>query len=630
MKKQVKNTENIAKKSVLLLSNYGLSAIIAIVAFVIYAQSLSFDFVFHDDDTMIVNNVSTLEKSSLKTAFFTDAWFREKEIELYRPWQSITYILDYRLWGLNPMGYHLHNVLVFCGALVALFYFLQQIRFSKQWAFLLSLFYAAHYLFVHTVCWIPARGDLYLTLFGLLSLQFFLRYFDTYRIRNLLMANGFFLLALFAKETAVVLLPVAVLLHWAGSQFDSGKWRPYIGFWIVLPLISLVFYFWLRNQSIAVSNSISLSGALYNFPVIPESVLKFFFPVSFSVLSNYNTGLTIGGTVLVLFLLGIVIAFYRKPQVYLMIAGFLSFLLTLLPSLFYKPYFSIYLYDYIDHRMFFSGIGLLIFIGALLLAVAQKTVLLPKIFFVLCIISACFSVYYQNTYRDFEHYYENGLRTNPESALVSLNYATMLRNKKNDLAKASEVINKGLTIYPDSVILMQEKATIFFLMQQYDSMYVVAQKILTHNTNHYNSLVYTGIYYQWKGLSDSAMSAYSAAIQVNPNEYYAFYNRAKLFLNLQNYDAVVADLSEVVRLKPTYAPAYSERGNLYGSFGYFDKALSDFNIYVSLRPDEAIGYFYRGQALALMGQKESGCADLAKAAEMGLVEAKNKYSELCR
>src|SRR5690349_4600273 len=105
--------------------------IIVVVAFALYSKTLSFDFVYHDDDKMIVTNTLKLEHANLITVLLTDAWFGEKQIQLYRPWQSLTYLLDFRLWKLNPVGYHLHNVTVFCLALLVLYFFLQQLSFSK-------------------------------------------------------------------------------------------------------------------------------------------------------------------------------------------------------------------------------------------------------------------------------------------------------------------------------------------------------------------------------------------------------------------------------------------------------------------------------------------------------------------
>lgn len=603
--------------------------LIAAVAFALYAQTLSFDFVYHDDDTMIVTNTQKLEEGSIKKAFLTDAWFREKEIELYRPWQSITYIIDYKVWKLNPVGYHLHNVLVFCAALVALFFFLVQLSFNKQWSFALTLFYACHYLFAHTVSWIPARGDLYLALFGFLSLIYFLRYLQSPSLKTLLLANTFFFFALLAKETAIVLLPIVLLLYAAQIKFDYSKLKKAIGFWLTPSVLLAGVYFLLRSKSIAATGYVSLGGALYNLPVIPESLFKFFVPAVFCVLPGYTTTLTLAGAVVIVLLIVALFVFRKAEQKYLMFTGLLAFAVVLAPSLFYKPTFSGFAYDYLDHRMFFAGLGLLVFTGSVLRSFTSKEQLLQKMLLGVCVVEAGFSFYYQDAYRDYHHYYQNGMSTNPKSALAMLNYGILLREREKDFQKSVEVLTKGSQAYPDSTAFLNEKAGSFFALQKYDSMFATAQQMLKYADRKYEALVYTGIYYNEKGLTDSALSVFGAAITMNPKRYATYFNRALIYKQQKNWDGMVADLNDAIRLKPDYAEAYAERGNLFGNFGKFDKALSDYDKYVAIRPDDATGYFYRGQAFALLGRKVEGCNDLRKAVEMGLPDAQAKYQQLC-
>jgi tetratricopeptide (TPR) repeat protein len=628
-KKAARPPKNIKPVSAVVWKDYLFPAIIAGVAFALYAKTLSFNFVYHDDDTMIVTNTQKLETANLKTALFTDAWFREKEIELYRPWQSITYIIDYKLWQVNPMGYHLHNVLIFCAALLAVYFLLLQIKFTRQWSFVLTLFYSCHYLFAHTVSWIPARGDLYLTLFGTLSLISLLNYFRNGSTKNLVVGAVFYFFALLAKETAIVLLPVAALLRWAELKFNVKQLRSLFGIWLLPMLLLTIIYFLLRSKSIASMGYVSPAGALYNLPVIPESVFKFFVPAVFCVLPGYNTMLTVAGCVIIFIAVGLLFIVRNSEVKFLAFTGLAMFLLALLPSLFYKPNFSGFAYDYLDHRMFFAGLGLLIFTGSVLHSFTSKAALLQKVLLAVAVVEAGLSFYYQEAYRDYHHYYQNGMNTNPKSALAMLNYGILLREREKDFQKSVEVLTKGSQAYPDSTAFLNEKAGSFFALQKYDSMYATAQRMAQYPDRKYEALVYTGIYYNEKGFTDSALNAFSKAIEMNPRRYATYYNRAKIYRQLKNWDAMVADLNEAIRLKPDYAEAYSERGNLYGNFGQFDKALNDYDKYVNLRPDDATGYFYRGQAFALLGKKVEGCNDLRKAVEMGLPEAKAKYGQLC-
>ncbi len=603
--------------------------IVAVVAFALYANTLSFDFVYHDDDTMIVNNSQTLEQATLKTVFLTDAWFQEKKIQLYRPWQSLTYVLDYKLWKTNPKGYHLHNVVVFGLSLFVLNLFLRQLRFDKRWAFLFTLFYSCHYLFAHAVCWIPARGDLYLVLFGLMTLVCFLKYFRSRSWKVLLWANVFFVLALLAKETAAVLVPVAALLRWAELKWDVKQLKSLVGLWLLPVVLVAGTYLLLRSKSIDPEGSVSLSGVFYNLPVIPESVFKFYVPSVFCVLPGYNAVLTITGVVLILVIIVVVVALRKSEGRFLMMAGLTMFLLSLLPSIFYKPTFSASAYDYLDHRMFFAGVGLLLFTGAAVTALPWKVAILQKIFLGLCVVEAGFSFNYQDAYRDYHHYYQNAISTNPKSALAMLNYGILLRERERDFQKSVDVLTMGSRAYPNSSAFLNEKAGTLFAMRDYDNMYAVAQAMSKYPDRQYEALLYTGIYFNVKGLLEPALSAYNKAIELRPRSYSTRFNRAQIYKQMNNTDAMLTDLTEAIRLNPDYADAFSERGNLYANLGHWDKALSDFDKYVVLQPEDPAGFYLRGQALVVLGRTDEGCNSLRKAAEMGLHEAMAKYKQLC-
>lgn len=604
--------------------------IIVAVAFTLYAKTLSFDFVYHDDDTMIVNNTAKLEGAGLKTALLTDAWFRSKEIELYRPWQSLTYIIDYKFWNTNATGYHLHNLLVFIAALVLLYFFLQKINFTERWALLLTVFYACHYLFAHTVSWIPARGDLYLMLFGLATAINFLNYLRKPDVKALIWANVFLFFALLAKETAIVILPGVMLLRWAELKFDFKQIKNVVGLWVLPSILPVVVYFALRNASIAAMPYVSFSGGLYNLPVIPESVFKFFVPYSFCVLPGYTNTLTIAGSVVLACMLAAIVLLRKNENFYLLLAGVALFMLALFPSLFYKPNFSGFAYDYLDHRMFFAGIGLLIFTGALLTALPVQESLMQYFLIGICVLEAALSFTYQDAYRDYHHYYQNGLRNNPKSALAMLNYGILLRIRENKYEESIAVLNKGIQAYPDSAIFVTEKGGNFFKMGRIDSLLGVSEALKSYPGSEYESLVYKAIYYSNKNMPDSAYSVFTQAIAVNPKKPDTYYNRSKVLRAEKDLPGAIGDLDIALGLNPEYADALFERGNVFGNLGYFDKAAADFERYVAVQPNNPDAYFYLGQAYILSNKKVLGCQTLQKAADMGQPDAPAKLGQLCR
>ena len=103
-------------------------------------------------------------------------------------WQPLTwlsYALDYKLYGLNPAGFHLTNVLLHASNAVVFYcivrWFLTEVcspndvvmhRYS---AIIATLFFSMHPLRVEVVAWVATRGYLLCSFFVLLSLLLYLR-----------------------------------------------------------------------------------------------------------------------------------------------------------------------------------------------------------------------------------------------------------------------------------------------------------------------------------------------------------------------------------------------------------------------------------------------------------------------
>ncbi|MFA5090959.1 MAG: hypothetical protein WC510_08100, partial [Candidatus Omnitrophota bacterium] len=101
--------------------------ILLFISCVIYANSLNGDFIL-DDQTLIVHNEYIKHIRSLPLLFTTQVFksstlSMEATCNYYRPVQTLSFALDYFLFGLKPFGYHLTNVLMhsFTAFLVFLF-----------------------------------------------------------------------------------------------------------------------------------------------------------------------------------------------------------------------------------------------------------------------------------------------------------------------------------------------------------------------------------------------------------------------------------------------------------------------------------------------------------------------------
>lgn len=177
---------------------------------------------------------------------------------VYRPLTSFSFWLNYHLHGLNPLFYHLTNIIFFGLTACLIFILVWQLTRDKFFSFLAGLFFLLLPNHPEAVAWISCRGDILAAFFYLLSLVLYLKFRqkknDAVENRKI---NGFFLilslasflLALGAKEMAMTLPAILVvyeLLWQRPAKKEIGSWLKWRFCQLAPFLIILFFYFWTR------------------------------------------------------------------------------------------------------------------------------------------------------------------------------------------------------------------------------------------------------------------------------------------------------------------------------------------------------------------------------------------------
>ena len=142
--------------------------LIVLAVFACFLPTLNSGFVWDDNHNFVENfNYRGLSSSNLYWMFTT---FHDAN---YHPLTWLTIGVDYLLWGMNPAGYHLTNLVLH--VLNAVLFFLLIIAFLQRIsnittdnyrvgiqisAVIGALFFAIHPLRVESVAWISTRGDL--------------------------------------------------------------------------------------------------------------------------------------------------------------------------------------------------------------------------------------------------------------------------------------------------------------------------------------------------------------------------------------------------------------------------------------------------------------------------------------
>ncbi|HMD53361.1 MAG TPA: hypothetical protein VKJ65_02285, partial [Phycisphaerae bacterium] len=92
-------------------------------------------------------------------------WFAPLTSTQYYPLVYTAFLLQFKLWGLNPLGYHLVNIVLQAINAILLWRILRLLRLKSAW--IVAAIFAIHPIQVETVGWITEQKNLLSAAFGL-------------------------------------------------------------------------------------------------------------------------------------------------------------------------------------------------------------------------------------------------------------------------------------------------------------------------------------------------------------------------------------------------------------------------------------------------------------------------------
>ncbi len=189
---------------------------IAALAFLFYGPSLQNDFAW-DDHLVITRNDFTHDWVNLPLLLSPRYLTRIADFPAlgsrfigsgeatYRPLTTLSYFILYSLFGLNPTGYHLANLLLHITAAGWVFVFGKRLGLGPLGALFGALFFTAHPMVSEAVHCVSYNENMLCLIFILWGL-----WMHAVK-KNRLWAGLLFLLACFSKETGVIFFPLVLL-----------------------------------------------------------------------------------------------------------------------------------------------------------------------------------------------------------------------------------------------------------------------------------------------------------------------------------------------------------------------------------------------------------------------------------
>lgn len=610
---------------------------------IVYFSVLSFGVTRFDDNLLITNNIKNLSDfGNIGKAFQTDAFFQESgKGTFYRPLQTVTYMIDVHLSKDFTRSGHFTNLLLHILTCILVFSLLYNIGIRRQLGLFGGLIFGLHPLFTHAVAWLPARGDLLLTVFSLLSFLMLI-YYEKHSLEMsktdsgnkfyLLAISVFsFALALFSKEAAIV-LPFLFIIYFLIKDKSFLKCKAFISI-IVIDIVMIALWSLLRNAAVNASgiSNFGVEPFISNLRALIEYFEKMIVIFDIPVMTSYTLRRSLIG--LVILIIGLFFAFRRTSADArkMIFFGMIWFFVAMMPSLAFRHEHADYYYEWLDHRTYLPSFGIFLCVFILI-----NDKLMPSnnriIYILSCILilSGVFSYIQSNAYENPVKYYTTAIKDNPKSAVSYLNLG-VFRQDNGDFRNALEDFNSALKLKPDFAdALINRGLTKKSLNDPAGAIDDYNHAIELRSSNIEFAFYNRGTVYGQIAKQDLAIADYDSAMQYKPKWSEAMLNRGNAYLAKADSAQALLDYNAALEIDPNFATAYFNRGSLFGQLGRLDEGMRDLNRAIDLKPDYGDAYSNRANIFVMLKDMGSACRDWREAAKYGNQNAANYSKMYCK
>jgi tetratricopeptide (TPR) repeat protein len=420
------------------------------LALLVYSSAIGGSFLWDDTD-WIVGAEPLRSRGGLARI-----WFEPGAVVQYYPLTYTSWWLDVQLWGLDPLPFHVENVLLH--ALTAAL-FGQLLRTLKiPGADVAALLFLLHPVHVESVAWLTERKNVLSGVLYVGALTAWIGYLRGGGRRSWGAALGLFALALAAKTTTVALPVVLVLLTWwVTGGVDWRRAKALVPFFVLAALASVMTIVMERHEGAAGhdwglswSERAEIAGRV---PWFYLGKLVWPHPLAF-VYPRWETG---GATAMSLAPLAVLLVFaavawrHRGGWGRPVLLGFGSFWVALLPvSGLIDFYFMRYAYV-ADHFQYLPSLGVIALVAALGAHLARNSPAwrraVPVV--LLAVLLGGASWRQAGMYRDLESLWRGTLARNERAWMPHTNLGHLLaaRGLREDAIAHHE---RALELYPDA------------------------------------------------------------------------------------------------------------------------------------------------------------------------------------
>ena len=560
------------------LAHFAVCGAVVVLIWIVFGQTLSYDFVNYDDKTYVYGN--SLISAGLSWHGLARA-FVDTQTNNWHPLTLVSHMIDCQLYDLKAGGHHFTNVFLHTIAAVLLFFWLRNITSRFWYSVFVTALFAIHPLRVESVAWIAERKDVLSAVFFFLTLGAYVRYARAHSFGRYLTMSILFACGLMSKPMLVT-TPVVLLLldYWPlnrSQKSEVGGQKSKIRIWLhlvveKLPLFALsvassIVALALQVQSPASVGQLPFGWRLQNALVTYVTYIwQMFWPANLAVfyphpddrLGLWQVALAAGlliATTWIVFTL-------RQNRPYLLV-GWLWYLIMLLPVI---GIVEVGLQGHADRYTYLPQVGLYIALTWLAGDISaslryRKEILATVGIGTVIVLSACAwkqTTYWQSSETLWTH--TLAVTTDNDVALTNLGTSLMERGQLDDALS-----------YFQSALAIRSRS----------------------EHSHYNlslALIHdsTGNVLARKGRLNDAIAHFRQAIELRPDFPDAHYNLGTALFQKGDLDGAIAQWRTTLSIHPYDAGAHTSLGNALVQKGLLREAVDHYERALQSDPDSIL------------------------------------------
>ncbi len=600
-----------------------------LIAVTLFAYHKIFDagFISWDDADYTINNRFIYGW----TAENMSRWFSGFYIGHYHPLTLASYAIDYALFGKEPFGYHLTNIIFHILNAILLYAFVNKIQGNKWVSLFVAMLFAIHPVQTESVSWIAERKNVLYGFFFLTSMWLYTLYVAEEKKKFLVLVTLSGLAAMLSKEAAIA-LPVSLLAIdvWLHRPLNNKKvWIEKIPLFVAAFVMGIMAIKAQQHEKLlnihpefGWYHTVFFAGYTY-----VQYIMQLLLPVKLSVLYPYPQELSpihiIYSIIAVAILVTGYIAYKRKW--YMLCGGIIFYSANIVLFLQFVQFGEVLMSD---RYLYTACIGVFLplvhYLFAWLIKQSKEIVAIAAMG-VVCIVLLVMVNERNRIWLSEIDFWEAIVQTFPESSVAQSSYGGVYM-MMGDYRQATEHIDEALRLDANNYKAWYNKGVLHLRKSEMRDAAIALDKCIAIR-EYPKALFSRAMLYEKTGQADKALTDIEKVLENEPENARAYYIKGGCMEQMGNYQYAINNYNKAIALGGNDPVFLMRRGTAHMGLRDYQSAIHDFSIVIEQRAELGEAWYMRGMAKQMSGQMP--CHDLNKARNLGYKEAEQALVKFC-